>query len=144
MKKIIRYSALIAVGVGGALSACSDSAAPGAVPEAPTPGSPAGSPTDSAASDTVVFTSSSRYGWQPPSGNVKAGGIVVWRIGPDGGYQQAAIVAKIYLSAMNGAVLDSLYLNNGSVTHTFAAPGAYRFCSGGCWDPPDGGIIYIH
>jgi hypothetical protein len=84
------------------------------------------------------------YGWQPPSGIVKAGGIVVWRIGPDGGFQGAAIVAKIYLFAMNGQVLDSLYLNNGSVTHTFAAPGAYRFCSGFCWDPPDGGIIYIH
>jgi hypothetical protein len=57
----------------------------------------------------------------------QAGGIVVWRIAPDGGYQSAAIVAKIYLSDMNHAVLDSLYLNNGSVTHTFAAPGAYRF-----------------
>ncbi len=100
---------------------------------------------DSAASDTVVFTSSSSYGWQPPSGIVKAGGIVVWRIGPDGlwsgGYSQEA---KIYLFDMNGLFLDSLYLNNGSVTHTFAAPGVYQFCSGGCWDPPDGGVIYVH
>lgn len=56
MKKIIRYSALIAVGVGGALSACSDSTTPGAVPEAPTPGSPAGSPTELVAQGETEFT----------------------------------------------------------------------------------------
>ena len=95
---------------------------------------------DSAASDTLVFTWGSRYGWHPPFGNLKAGGIVVWRSDPDG-YSGAA---KIYLSDINDAVFDSLDWNNGSVTHRFAAPGVYRFCSGGCWDPPDGGVIYVH
>ncbi len=56
MKKIMRYSALIAVGLAGALSACSDSTAPGALPEAPTPGSPAGSPTELVAQGETEFT----------------------------------------------------------------------------------------
>ena len=61
-----------------------------------------------------------------------------------GGRHRRVADRQDYLLDMNYAVLDSLYWNNGLITHTFAAPGAYRFCSGGCWDPPEFGIIYSH
>ncbi len=59
MKKITLYSALIAAGVGGALTACSDSTAPASespVSEAPTPSSPAGGPNELVAQGETEFT----------------------------------------------------------------------------------------
>jgi plastocyanin len=95
---------------------------------------------ESVLSDTVVFTAGTD-GWQPKVGHVKAGGVVEWR---SGGVSDSKTNGRIWLLDMNYAVLDSLDSNNGSVTHRFSAPGAYRFCSGSCWDPPDFGIIYSH
>jgi hypothetical protein len=34
-------------------------------------------------------------------------------------------------------------LSSGSATRRFTTPGTYHYCSGGCWDPPDFGVVYV-
>lgn len=92
--------------------------------------------------DSVVVTSGDG-GWQPSIARVLAGGtvrfstrgIVNWAGEPHG---------KIYfLSSDYMTTLDSLVLSSGSVTRKFSAVGEHRYCSGGCWDPPDFGLIRV-
>jgi len=34
-------------------------------------------------------------------------------------------------------------VSSGSGTRRFETPGTVRYCSGGCWDPPDYGVIIV-
>ena len=91
----------------------------------------------------LLLTADAVHGWMPPVAHLKAGGSVEWRtVGP----VSWSDVPHRFLYLMNEkyAVLDSLDLRSGSAKRTFVTAGEYRYCSAGCWDPPDFGVVYVH
>ncbi len=97
-------------------------------------------PADTDPSLDLVLTSNS-YGWQPPVAYMKAGGTVQWRASGTG--WSGVPTTRIWLMNADYADIGSLNLSNASATMKLEKPGIIRYCSGGCWDPPDFGIIYV-
>ena len=92
------------------------------------------------APDSIVFTSG-KHGWEPSQAQVAAGGTVEWQIGA---VDWAGMPAtQVYLVNEQGAVLDSIDVKTGSAIRRFESHGLFHYCSGGCWDPPDWGVIYV-
>lgn len=49
----------------------------------------------------------------------------------------------LWLMGDNHEIIEQLDLKSGIAEWTFATAGTYRYCSGGCWDPPDWGVIHF-
>jgi plastocyanin len=90
------------------------------------------------AEGVIVFGS---QGWQPPVLEVAAGSTVEWRA--SGISWSLAPTETLWLMDADYRHLDSLDLRRGSAPRTFDVAGTYRYCSGGCWDPPDFGVIHV-
>ncbi len=90
----------------------------------------------------LVITADLERGWQPSVAHLTAGGTVQWlTAGPrswsDVPHRMPYLLDKGY------TVVDSLDLSTGSATLKLMTAGEYRYCSAGCWDPPDFGILYV-
>lgn len=92
--------------------------------------------------DTVVFNSGTK-GWLPIEAHLAAGGIVWW-VAPPINWSGSQNTRVFLLDPETYATLDSVDLIGGRGSRKFTTPGAVIFCSGGCWDPPDWGAIYVH
>ena len=91
----------------------------------------------------VVITSDLQRGWQPSVAHLTVGGTVKWlTAGPNS--WSGVPHRMLYLMDKGFAVLDSLDLRTGSATLKLLTEGEYRYCSAGCWDPPDYGVVYVH
>ena len=73
-------------------------------------------------------------GWEPPVVDVGAGALVEWQGSPS---------VDLWLLDANYGFLERLDMTGGVAKRTFEVPGKYRYCSGGCWDPPDFGVIHV-
>lgn len=90
----------------------------------------------------LVLTADPKSGWQPTVAHMTAGGTVQWVAGP----RSWSDVPQrwLWLLDKSYSVVDSLDLSTGSATRKLEIPGEYRYCSAGCWDPPDFGVVYVH
>lgn len=84
-------------------------------------------------------------GW-PVSAQVAAGGLVQWHPAPAS--SPGATNTMLYLFCTEGCSAESWVIERpivgGSVTYTFDTPNTlYHYCTGACWDPIDGGLIYV-
>jgi hypothetical protein len=93
------------------------------------------------APEEVILVSGAQ-GWQPEVAHIKAGGTVRWLADPIN--WTGVPNNSVSLLDRNGAVIATLDLRSGTASKTFDTPGEIWFCSGGCWDPPDFGFIYVH
>jgi hypothetical protein len=93
-------------------------------------------------SDSLILTGTD-HGWQPEAGHVTAGGIVEWRTGRVD-WQHVPFTTVYLLTENYGYAGDSVDVRSGSGTHKFEKSGTVRYCTNGCWDPPDFGVIYVH
>ncbi|MBA3338502.1 MAG: Ig-like domain-containing protein [Geodermatophilaceae bacterium] len=90
----------------------------------------------------LKLTAELERGWQPSVAHVAAGGTVQWL--PAGPRSWSELPHRmLYLLDDKGYVVDSLDLRTGFATRKFMTAGAYRYCSAGCWDSPDFGIVYV-
>lgn len=90
----------------------------------------------------LVLLTSGSTGWQPSVTHVAIGGAVQWVSGP---FSWSGVPNKTVLLMDDYAnVIDSVAFEDGLATRRFDKAGRVRYCSGGCWDPPDFGVIYIH
>jgi hypothetical protein len=92
---------------------------------------------------SVVLRRDQTRGWQPAIAHLIAGGTVTWETAWPNIWSTLE-QDKLYLLDKDYRGTASLDLTSGSATLKFVTPGAYRYCSGGCWDPRDFGIIYVH
>jgi plastocyanin len=93
-------------------------------------------------SSDLVITADLQRGWQPSVAYLTVGGTVKWvTAGPrswsDVPHRMLYLLDKVYTT------VDSLDLSAGSATLKLLTAGDYRYCSAGCWDPPDFGIVYV-
>jgi plastocyanin len=94
-------------------------------------------------SASLVITADLQRGWQPAVAHLTVGGTVQWlTAGPRS--WSGVPHRMLYLLDAGYAAVDSLDLSTGSATLKLLTAGEYRYCSAGCWDPPDFGIIYVH
>ena len=96
---------------------------------------------DNAAPVTAVLTSGSG-GWQPSETHIRVGDTVRWNAAPVSwaGVPQPVI----WLLDEQWRETATIDLTNGSATMRFDKAGIFRYCSGGCWDSPDFGVINVH
>ena len=90
----------------------------------------------------VVITAGQR-GWQPSVAHLTVGGTVKWSTASQISWSGVPH-RMLYLMDKGFAVVDSLDLSTGSATLKILTEGEYNYCSAGCWDSPDYGIIYVH
>lgn len=84
-------------------------------------------------------------GWQPAASNITAGTVVYWDWGSS---WPGWPVSKVYLSdhsadQMYSSISDSVSFSDGLASRRFDRVGDFSFCAGGCWDPPDSGVIHV-
>lgn len=92
---------------------------------------------------SVVLRADSLRGWQPSVAFLAVGGTVTWVT--DRPISWSSVPHRmLYLLDPQYTVVDSLDLSTGSATRKFETPGKYNYCSAGCWDPPDYGVVYVH
>ncbi|MBA3557968.1 MAG: Ig-like domain-containing protein [Gemmatimonadaceae bacterium] len=94
-------------------------------------------------SDTLVITADLQRGWQPSVAHLTVGGTVKWVTAGPRSWSDVPH-RMLYLMDKGYTIVDSLDLSTGSATLKLLTEGEYRYCSAGCWDPPDGGIVYVH
>lgn len=82
------------------------------------------------------------WGWEPPVVDVNAGDLVEWSA--SGRSWSGVSTDILWLMDENYGVLEKLDLAGGIAKRTFETAGTYRYCSGGCWDPPDFGVIRVN
>lgn len=82
-------------------------------------------------------------GWQPSVAHVTLGGTVRWVVTTPRSVGDVPH-RMLYVYDRRTRSFDSLDLRAGFATRTFVTPGEYTFCSAGCFDPPDGGVVYVH
>lgn len=92
---------------------------------------------------SLVIWADLKLGWQPSVAQLAAGGTVYWETAGPLSWSDVP-QRMLYFMDEKYTVVDSLDLSTGSARREFPTPGEYRYCSAGCWDPPDGGIIYVH
>jgi plastocyanin len=91
----------------------------------------------------VVLTADLKRGWQPSVAHLTVGGTVQWVTAGPLSWSEVPH-RMLYLLDTMYSVVDSLDLSAGSATREFPTAGEYRYCSAGCWDPPDFGVVYVH
>jgi plastocyanin len=91
----------------------------------------------------VVLTADLKRGWQPSVAHLIVGGTVQWVTAGPLSWSEVPH-RMLYLLDTEYSVMDSLDLSTGSTTRKFETAGEYRYCSAGCWDPPDFGVVYVH
>lgn len=94
-------------------------------------------------SASLVITADLRRGWQPSIAHLTVGGTVLWVTAGPRSWSDVPH-RMIYLMDRSYAIVDSLDLSTGSATLKMLTKGEYRYCSAGCWDPPDYGIVFVH
>jgi plastocyanin len=94
-------------------------------------------------SPSLVITADLQRGWQPSVAHLTVGGTVRWLTAGPRSWSDVPH-RMLYLLDERYAVVDSLDLSTGSATLKLQTAGEYRYCSAGCWDPPDFGIVYVH
>jgi Big-like domain-containing protein len=94
-------------------------------------------------SASLVITADLRRGWQPSIAHLTVGGTVLWVTAGPRSWSDVPH-RMLYLMDKSYAVVDSLDLRTGSATLKMLTAGEYRYCSAGCWDPPDYGVVYVH
>lgn len=82
----------------------------------------------------LLLMNFSERGWQPSIARVAAGGTVRWATNQK---------TMLWFTDADYRVVDSLDLRGGSATRRFETPGTVRYCTGGCWDPQEWGVIHI-
>jgi plastocyanin len=80
-------------------------------------------------------------GWSPSSVEVTTSETVRWRAAPLG--YGGTPHGTLYLLNAESRIIDSLSLAGGTATRRFQTPGTYRYCTGGCWDAPEFGVIHV-
>ena len=90
-------------------------------------------------SANLVITADLQRGWQPAVAHLTAGGTVQWVTAGPRSWSDVPHQAVYLLD--KGISLD---LSTGSATLKLLTEGEYRYCSAGCWDPPDFGVVYVH
>ena len=91
---------------------------------------------DTVAMPAVILTTDG-YKWTPNSTHLAVGGTVTWRAA------YPLQFTKVYLMDNNYRITEEMDMSGGFVIRKFDKPGIYRYCGGGCWDPPDFGVIYV-
>jgi plastocyanin len=94
-------------------------------------------------SSNLVITADLQRGWQPAVAHLTVGGTVQWLTAGARNWSNVPH-RMLYLLDKGYLVVDSLDLSTGSATLKMMTTGEYRYCSAGCWDPPDFGIVYVH
>ncbi len=90
----------------------------------------------------LILTAHATRGWEPSVAHLIAGGTVLWKTERDVGWSGVPH-GMLYLLDKDYTIVDSLDLSAGSVTKTFKVSGTFRYCSAGCWDPPDFGVVHV-
>jgi plastocyanin len=93
--------------------------------------------------DSLMIWADLKLGWQPSVANLAAGGTVHWETAGPLSWSDVP-QRMLYFMDEKYTTVDSLDLSTGSARRAFPTPGDYRYCSAGCWDPPDFGIIHVH
>lgn len=91
----------------------------------------------------LVLTADLQLGWQPSVAHLAVGGTVQWlTAGPrswsDVPHRMLYLLDKRYMA------IDSVDLSTGSAKLRLMTRGEHRYCSAGCWDEPDFGIVHVH
>ena len=94
-------------------------------------------------SASLLITADLQRGWQPSVAHLTVGGTVQWVTAGARSWSDVPH-RMLYLLNKEYAPVDSLDLSTGAATLKLLTAGEYRYCSAGCWDPPDFGIIYVH
>jgi plastocyanin len=94
-------------------------------------------------SANLVITADLRRGWQPSIAHLSVGGTVLWVTAGPRSWSDVPH-RMLYLMDKSYAVVDSVDLSTGSATLKLLTAGEYRYCSAGCWDPPDYGVVFVH
>lgn len=81
-------------------------------------------------------------GWEPPVVHVNAGTLVEWSA--SGTSWSGVRTDILWLMDANYRVFAQLDLTSGVAKRRFETPGTYWYCAGGCWDPPDSGVIHVN
>lgn len=92
---------------------------------------------------SLILTADLSRGWQPAVAHMKAGGTVQWVIAGPLSWSEVPH-EMLYLMDSSYTITDSLDLRTGAATRKLLTPGILRYCSAGCWDPPDHGVVYVH
>jgi hypothetical protein len=82
------------------------------------------------------------WGWDPPVVQVNAGALVEWSA--SGTSWSGVPTNFLWLMDANYSVIEQIDFTSGLAKREFNTPGTYRYCSGGCWDPPDFGVIHVN
>ena len=81
-------------------------------------------------------------GWSPNVVRILAGDEVEWHAGFIA--TSGRPVTSVWLwKNQNSLDYDEVNFAGGVARRTFASPGTYTYCSGGCWDPPEFGTIIV-
>lgn len=96
-----------------------------------------------AVSASLLLMADLERGWQPAVAHLQAGGIVRWVTAGSRSWSDIPH-RMLYLLDKGYSIVDSLDLSSGSAALQLTTKGQHRYCSAGCWDPPDFGIIYVH
>ncbi len=84
-------------------------------------------------------------GWQPSEAQLAAGGTVQWLpASPRSWSDVPHRMLYLFDDKGKGHAVDSLDLRTGFATRKFMTAGVYRYCSAGCWDRPDFGVVHVH
>ncbi len=80
------------------------------------------------------------------AGKTAVAAVVHWQAGSHGWSNWP--VTKVYLTdhstdQMYSGISDSVSFSNGLASRRFDRVGDFSFCAGGCWDPPDFGVIHV-
>ena len=81
-------------------------------------------------------------GWSPNVVRIRAGDGVEWHSGLIA--TSGTPVTSVWLwNNADPVNYDEVTFTDGVGRRTFANPGTYTYCSGGCWDPPEFGTIIV-
>jgi len=90
----------------------------------------------------TVITADPAHGWPASVTHIPVGGTVTWIAGL---VDWAGVPQEtIWIMDKNYQTLERLPLRDGRATKKFETRGTFPYCSGGCWDPPDFGVVQVH
>lgn len=93
-----------------------------------------------ATGETVLLIFGAK-GFEQRVTHISVGGTVIWHAGPVS--WAGTPVHYIWLGDASYNYLETLDVTGGAASFRFTKPGTYNYCAGGCWDPPDFGVIVV-
>lgn len=94
-----------------------------------------------ATGETVVLLYGD-HGFAQAVTHISTGDTVIWRAGAVS--WAGAPNYNVWLMDASYRDLATLDISSGTASYRFITPGTYNYCSGGCWDPPDWGVIVVN